>query len=91
MRYYIVINVVYTLKQKLPRLPIFRGNTEFTALRIIFSLFCVGVILVSHDARLIQEAECQLWVIEDKTINEIDGDFDDYRKEVLQALGELVE
>ena len=51
----------------------------------------VGVILVSHDARLIQEAECQLWVIEDKTINEIDGDFDDYRKEVLQALGELVE
>ena len=51
----------------------------------------IGVILVSHDARLIQEAECQLWVIEDKTINEIDGDFDDYRKEVLQALGELVE
>ena len=51
----------------------------------------VGVILVSHDARLIQEAECQLWVIEDKTINEIDGDFDDYRKEVLQALRELVE
>ena len=50
-----------------------------------------GVILVSHDARLIQEAECQLWVIEEKAINEIDGDFDDYRKEVLQALGELVE
>ena len=53
--------------------------------------FYLGVILVSHDARLIQEAECQLWVIEEKTINEIDGEFDDYRKEVLQALGELVE
>ncbi len=50
-----------------------------------------GVILVSHDARLIQETSCQLWVIEEATINEIDGDFDDYKKEVLQSLGELVE
>lgn len=50
-----------------------------------------GVILVSHDARLIQETNCQLWVIEEKTINEIDGDFDDYKREVLQQLGELVE
>lgn len=58
---------------------------------LFFMHVYIGVILVSHDARLIQEAECQLWVIEDKTINEIDGDFDDYRKEVLQALGELVE
>ena len=46
---------------------------------------------MSHDARLIQEAECQLWVIEENTINEIDGEFDDYRKEVLKSLGELVE
>ncbi len=50
-----------------------------------------GVILVSHDARLIQETECQLWVIEESTINEIEGEFDDYKREVLQALGELVE
>jgi len=50
-----------------------------------------GVILVSHDARLIQETDCQLWVIEDKGISEIDGDFDDYRREVLQALGELID
>lgn len=51
----------------------------------------LGVIMVSHDARLIQETECSLWVIEDKMINEIDGDFDDYKKEVLQQLGELVD
>lgn len=49
------------------------------------------MILVSHDARLIQETDCQLWVIEDKSISEIDGDFDDYRREVLQALGELID
>jgi hypothetical protein len=29
-------------------------------------------------------------VIEDQTINEIDGNFDEYRKEVLEALGEEV-
>merc|ERR1711963_30356 len=49
-----------------------------------------GVIIVSHDERLIRDTECQLWVIEEQTINEIEGDFDDYRKEVLEALGEEV-
>ncbi|XP_070531542.1 ATP-binding cassette sub-family F member 1-like [Ptychodera flava] len=49
-----------------------------------------GVIIVSHDARLILETECQLWVVEDQTINEIDGDFDDYKREVLESLGEEV-
>lgn len=70
-----------------------------------------GVIIVSHDERLIRETECTLYVIEDQTINEvssikpnvrlelnltafhsfqIEGDFDDYRKEVLDSLGEVV-
>lgn len=49
-----------------------------------------GVIIVSHDERLIRETGCTLYVIEDQSINEIDGDFDDYRKEVLDALGEVV-
>jgi len=49
-----------------------------------------GVIIVSHDERLIRETECQLWVIEDQSIEEIDGGFDDYRKEILEALGEEV-
>lgn len=49
-----------------------------------------AVIIVSHDARLITETQCQLWVVEDYTINQIDGDFDDYKREVLEALGETV-
>jgi len=49
-----------------------------------------GVIIVSHDERLIRETGCTLYVIEDQTINEIEGDFDDYRKEVLDSLGEVV-
>ena len=48
------------------------------------------MIIVSHDERLIRETECQLWVIEDQSIEEIDGEFDDYRKEVLDQLGEEV-
>jgi len=49
-----------------------------------------GVIIVSHDERLIRDTNCQLWVIEEQNINEIDGGFDDYRKEVLEELGEEV-
>jgi ATP-binding cassette subfamily F protein 1 len=49
-----------------------------------------GVIIVSHDERLIRETDCQLWVIEHKQINEIDGNFDDYRKELLDSLGEAM-
>jgi len=53
--------------------------------------FSGGVMFVTHDARLILETNCQLWVVEDRTIEEIDGDFDDYRREILEALGETVE
>lgn len=52
--------------------------------------FSGGVIIVSHDERLIRETNCQLWVIEGKQINEIDGDFDDYRAELLESLGEAM-
>uniref|UniRef100_A0A8C6UKU2 ATP-binding cassette sub-family F member 1 n=1 Tax=Neogobius melanostomus TaxID=47308 RepID=A0A8C6UKU2_9GOBI len=49
-----------------------------------------AVIIVSHDARLITETQCTLWVVEDCTINNIEGDFEDYKREVLEALGETV-
>ncbi|XP_019875393.1 ATP-binding cassette sub-family F member 1 [Aethina tumida] len=52
--------------------------------------FSGGVIIVSHDERLIRDTECALYVIEDQTINELDGDFDDYRKELLESLGEVI-
>ncbi|XP_062618813.1 ATP-binding cassette sub-family F member 1-like [Saccostrea cucullata] len=49
-----------------------------------------GVIIVSHDERLIRDTDCTLWVVEDRTINEVDGGFDDYRRELLESLGEEV-
>ncbi|KAL1232006.1 ATP-binding cassette sub-family F member 1 [Trichinella pseudospiralis] len=48
-----------------------------------------GVLMVTHDERLIRETNCQLWIVEDQNICEIDGDFDDYRKELLESLGEI--
>ena len=53
-------------------------------------VFKGGVIIVSHDSRLICETNCQLWVVEEQTLNEIDGDFDDYREEILKELGEEI-
>lgn len=58
--------------------------------RLTAFAFLAAVIIVSHDARLITETQCQLWVVEDKTINQIDGNFDDYKREVLESLGETM-
>ncbi|XP_006011875.1 ATP-binding cassette sub-family F member 1 isoform X4 [Latimeria chalumnae] len=49
-----------------------------------------AVIIVSHDARLITETNCQLWVVEERTINQIEGGFEDYKREVLESLGEVM-
>ncbi|KAK1327557.1 hypothetical protein QTO34_013059 [Cnephaeus nilssonii] len=49
-----------------------------------------AVIVVSHDARLITETGCQLWVVEEQSVSQIDGDFEDYKREVLEALGEVM-
>lgn len=56
----------------------------------VILLFFSGVIIVSHDERLIRETNCQLWVVEEQTLNEVDGDFDDYRRELLESLGESI-
>ncbi|ESN93859.1 hypothetical protein HELRODRAFT_180511 [Helobdella robusta] len=52
--------------------------------------FTGGVVIVSHDERLIRDTNCQLWVVEDRNIAEVEGDFDDYRMELLKSLGEEV-
>ncbi|XP_058474492.1 ATP-binding cassette sub-family F member 1 [Solea solea] len=49
-----------------------------------------AVIIVSHDARLITETQCHMWVVEDRSINQIDGDFEEYKREVLESLGETM-
>lgn len=60
------------------------------ALADALSTFEGGVVVVTHDERLIRATDCVLFVVEQQTIDEIDGDFDDYRQEILEKLGEVV-
>jgi ATP-binding cassette, subfamily F, member 1 len=63
---------------------------SFDALAEAINEYQGGVVIVSHDERLIRETRCQLWVIGDQTINKIEGDFDDFRRELLESLGENI-
>ncbi|VDM59151.1 unnamed protein product [Angiostrongylus costaricensis] len=58
------------------------------ALSTAIENFGGGVVMVTHDERLVRATECTLWVVENQGISEIDGDFDTYKKEVLEALDE---
>ncbi|EGT43717.1 hypothetical protein CAEBREN_13072 [Caenorhabditis brenneri] len=49
-----------------------------------------GVLMVTHDERLVVRTDCDLWIVENQSVEAIDGDFDDYKKKVLDALGETL-
>ena len=49
-----------------------------------------GVVIVTHDERLIRECDCTLYNLEDGQMMEMAGDFDDYRRELLESLGEEI-
>ncbi len=42
--------------------------------------------MVSHDARLILDTNCELYECSDRTLHRFDGDFYDYRDRVLESL-----
>lgn len=45
-----------------------------------------GVIVVTHDARLIGACDCKLWVLGDQDVVEYEGGFAQYRQEILDDL-----
>lgn len=58
--------------------------------------FTGGVVLVSHDSRLISrvcddEQKSQIWVVEDGTVNKYDGSFEDYKDELMAEIKKEVE
>uniref|UniRef100_A0A0D9WSI4 ABC transporter domain-containing protein n=1 Tax=Leersia perrieri TaxID=77586 RepID=A0A0D9WSI4_9ORYZ len=58
--------------------------------------FTGGVVLVSHDWRLISrvcddEQKSEIWVVEDGTVNKFDGTFEDYKDELLEEIKKEVE
>ncbi|KAI3817151.1 hypothetical protein L1987_10940 [Smallanthus sonchifolius] len=53
--------------------------------------FTGGVVLVSHDSRLIScvcddEEKSQIWVVENGSVEEFDGTFEDYKEELLKEI-----
>jgi len=42
-----------------------------------------GLILVSHDSRLISQVCHEIWVVGDNTVTEYEGDFEDYKNELV--------
>jgi ATP-binding cassette subfamily F protein 1 len=45
-----------------------------------------GVVVVSHDARLIETTDCVLWVVEDQNVIPWEKGFQDYRDHLLDKL-----
>jgi ATP-binding cassette, subfamily F, member 1 len=50
-----------------------------------------GIIVVTHDQRLIEECDCTLWVVEKQGVTEWKEGFDDYKATILRELEEQVE
>ncbi|KAK9063766.1 hypothetical protein SSX86_017638 [Deinandra increscens subsp. villosa] len=53
--------------------------------------FTGGVVLVSHDSRLISrvcddEEKSQIWVVENGSVEEFEGTFEDYKEELLKEI-----
>ena len=49
-----------------------------------------GVIVVTHDQRLIEECNCTLWVVEKRGVTRWDAGFDDYKASILRELEEAI-
>ena len=50
-----------------------------------------GIVIVTHDQRLIEECECELWVVEKQDVERWDKGFDNYKDTILRELEEAVE
>ena len=50
------------------------------------SEFNGGVVVVTHDARLIESCDCKLWVVEKQGVTPWEEGFDDYKSELLRVM-----
>lgn len=61
------------------------------ALLVAIQNFNGGIVVVTHDQRLIEECECALWVVEKLGVTEWKAGFDDYKESILKQIEEEVE
>lgn len=49
-----------------------------------------GIVVVTHDVRLIEECECNLWVVDDQKVTDWKAGFDNYKETLLKELEEKI-
>jgi len=54
-------------------------------------VFNGGIVVVTHDQKLIEECDCVLWVVEKLGVTPWEAGFDDYKDSILRELEEQVE
>jgi ATP-binding cassette, subfamily F, member 1 len=47
-----------------------------------------GVVVVTHDARLIESTDCRLWIVDEGRVTPWQGEFSSYKEHLLQQLEE---
>ena len=57
------------------------------SLALAIKKFNGGVVLVSHDFRLIDQVANEIWVCEGKTVRRYEGSIHDYKKELVKKRG----
>ena len=50
-----------------------------------------GIIVVTHDQRLIENCDCNLWVVEKQKVTPWEAGFEDYKDNLLQEMEEEIE
>lgn len=50
-----------------------------------------GIVVVTHDQRLIESCNCTLWVVEKRGVTKWEAGFDDYKSTILKQMEEAVE
>ncbi|KAJ3625369.1 hypothetical protein Zmor_004286 [Zophobas morio] len=58
------------------------------ALILAINEFTGGVVCITHDSRLIQEAQLEMWVVEDNNCYEYDGTYETYKSKILKCIEE---
>ena len=48
--------------------------------------FSGGIVLVSHDAKLIRDLNCQIYICDNEGLHKFDGDFDEYHDLVISEI-----
>jgi len=50
-----------------------------------------GVVVVTHDQRLIEKCECDLWVVDKQRVVKWEAGFEDYKESLLKEMEEAIE